>query len=236
MDCQQIEQLLESNPGRTLPAEALKHAAGCPACAELLRQQESLERTLRGLPEPQLPPYFEARLRAAIRRTGPDPRSVWLRPAALSLASAAVMVLAAVTMVVRYQTPAGMLISGTGTVKQPVAESTPLPVKTGGESQVAKAGQAQVYPVWPADQDAVHPEDLNIVASFYPATGPRDQVRVLIDDRILSARDYQAAGDYVNITPGEMPAGQHSITVAVKTAGGQETVKSWSFYLLEERS
>jgi hypothetical protein len=236
MDCKHIEEFLQQHPGAALPAEALKHAQGCRACAELIREQASLELALRDLPEVQLPPYFQARLWGRINQVQPAPKSFRLRPAMLSLAAATAMILAAVTMVIRYPTPVVDLYSGTGTVPKPEVQ---VPSPQSGSNNVvtaASAGPRQVYPVWPGNQDAVEDGDLNIVASFYPAAGPRDEIKVLIDDQALSKSSYQPAGDYVTITPGDMAPGQHNVTVAVRTASGQETVKKWSFYLLEGRS
>ena len=78
--------------------------------------------------------------------------------------------------------------------------------------------------------------NLNIVASFYPAAKARDRIKVSIDDQPLASAQYQMKDDYLTIAPQSLSPGQHVVLVSLTDRDGRETNKSWSFYLLEERS
>ncbi|MDO9391140.1 MAG: hypothetical protein Q7U71_05120 [bacterium] len=240
MNCQQIEIFFRDNPGAALPPQAQSHVRECPDCRALASGQSELESLLRNQPSVELPPYFQARLWARINRAEVRPKLFELRPARLSLAASALMIAAVLTLFLRAPVPEN-IFAPQAVIQQPSPAAGPDNVPVRPEINLAAVEQkiieaSRIYPVWPGEQDVAESRDLNIVASFYPAVQTRDRIKVSIDDRPLASAQYQMKEDYLTISPNALAPGQHVVLVSLTGRDGRETNKSWSFYLLEERS
>ncbi|MBI5804802.1 hypothetical protein HZA73_02010 [candidate division TA06 bacterium] len=240
MNCQQIEIFFRDNPGAALPPQAQSHVRECPDCRALASGQSELESLLRSQPSVELPPYFQARLWARINRAEARPKLFDLRPARLSLAASALMIAAVMLLFLRAPVPEN-IFAPQAVNQKPLQAADPdnVPVRPGiniaaVEPEIIEP--SRIYPVWPGEQDVAEIRDLNIVASFYPAVQTRDRIKVSIDDRPLASAQYQMKEDYLTISPNELAPGQHVVLVSLTGRDGRETNKSWSFYLLEERS
>lgn len=239
MNCQQIEIFFRDNPGAALPPQAQSHVRECPDCRALASGQSELESLLRNQPGVELPPYFQARLWARINRAEARPKLFELRPARLSLAASALMIAAVMLLLLRAPVPENVF-APQAFIQQPSPAADPDNVTVKPEMNIAVEPDiiepSRIYPVWPGEQDVAESRDLNIVASFYPAVQTRDRIKVSIDDRPLASAQYQMKEDYLTISPNELAPGQHVVLVSLTGRDGRETNKSWSFYLLEERS
>jgi len=240
MNCQQIEIFFRDNPGAALPPQAQSHVRECPDCRALASGQSELESLLRNQPGVELPPYFQARLWARINRTEARPKLFELRPARLSLAASALMIAAVLTLFLRAPVPENVF-APQAVIQTPSPATIPENFPSMPEVNIAVVEPeaiepSRIYPVWPGEQDVAESRDLNIVASFYPAVQTRDRIKVSIDDRPLASAQYQMKEDYLTISPNDLTPGQHVVMVSLTGRDGRETNKSWSFYLLEERS
>jgi hypothetical protein len=240
MNCKQIEIFFRDNPGSALPPQAQSHVRECPECRALASEQDGLEALLRNQPRVELPPYFQARLWARINRAEARPKFFELRPARLSLAASALMIAAVMLLFLRAPVPENVF-APQAVIQTPSPATTPESVTGMPEVNIAVVAPeaiepSRIYPVWPGEQDVAESRDLNIVASFYPAVQTSDRIKVSIDERPLASSHYQMKEDYLTITPNNMAPGQHVVQVSLTGRDGRETNKSWSFYLLEERS
>jgi len=240
MNCQQIELFIRENPGLTLPPRLQSHILECPDCRALAEGQGALEAILKSQPRLELPPHFQARLWARISQAEARPKFMGLQPARLSLAASALMVAAVTLLFLRTPVP-----ENTFAPQAVIQNAAPVPAQ-GNIPGIAKTNitarepgitePSRIYPVWPGEQDVAEIRDLNIVASFYPAVKSPGAIKVTIDDQPLASGQYQFKEDYLTIAPNPLPPGQHVVLVSLTDREGRETNKSWSFYLLEERS
>ncbi|MDO9068087.1 MAG: hypothetical protein Q7W05_06490 [Deltaproteobacteria bacterium] len=240
MNCQQIEIFFRNNPGAALPPQAQSHVRECPDCRALASGQSELESLLRNQPSVELPPYFQARLWARINRAEVRPKLFELRPARLSLAASALMVAAVMLLLLRAPVPE-TVFAPRAVIQKPLPTADPDNVPVRPEMNIAAVEPenlepSRIYPVWPGEQDVAESRDLNIVASFYPAARDQDRIKVTIDAQPLASAQYQMKEDYLTIAPKNLAPGQHVVLVSLTGRDGRETNKSWSFYLLEERS
>lgn len=240
MNCRQIEIFFRDHPGAALPPQAQSHVRECPDCRAMATEQSELEALLRSQPAAELPPYFQARLWARINQAETRPRFFALQPARLSLAASALMIAAVMLLFLRVPVPENVF-APQAVVQEPLPVAAPEDVPLRPETNIAavkpEAPQpSRIYPVWPGEEDVAESRDLNIVASFYPAVQTRDRIKVSIDDQPLASSQYQMKEDYLTIAPKSLAPGQHVVLVSLTGRDGRETNKSWSFYLLEERS
>ncbi|MBI4726739.1 hypothetical protein HY768_05890 [candidate division TA06 bacterium] len=240
MNCQQIEIFFRENPGLALPPQAQSHIRECPDCRALVSGQSELESLLRSQPSAELPPYFQAKLWARINRAEARPKFFLLQPARLSLAASALMIIAILLLFLRAPAPENVF-APQAVIQNPNPRAVPGNVPGRLKKNIAAvaptAGEpCQIYPVWPGDRDVAESRDINIVASFYPAAQGRDHIKVTIDGQPLASTQYQIKEDYLTIAPQSLAPGQHVVLVSLTDPAGREANKSWSFYLLEERS
>jgi hypothetical protein len=240
MNCKQIETFFRDNPGNALPAQAQSHIRECPACRALVAEQSQLETLLRNQPRLELPPYFQAKLWARINQAEARPKFFELRPARLSLAASALMAAAVMLLFLRAPVPENVF-APQAVIQRSAPVTSPDNVPGRPQANIAAVAPevlepSRIYPVWPGEQDVAEGRDLNIVASFYPAARTRDRITVTIDDQPLASAQYQMKEDYLTIAPKNLAPGQHVVLVSLTGRDGRETNKSWSFYLLEERS
>ncbi|MDP2807907.1 MAG: hypothetical protein Q8O74_07210 [bacterium] len=240
MNCQQIEIFFRENPGAALPPQAQSHIRECPECRALASGQSQLESLLRSQPSSELPPYFQAKLWARINQAEGRPRIFKLRPARLSLAASALMIAAVLLLFLRAPAPENVF-APQAVIQNPGPAAAPDNVPGMPETNIAVLEPevlepSRIYPVWPGEQDVAEGRDLNIVASFYPAVRASDRITVTIDDQPLASAQYQMKEDCLTIAPKNLAPGQHVVLVSLTGRDGRETNKSWSFYLLEERS
>ncbi len=221
MSCLHIEEYLRRHPEDDLTEEAAAHLRGCADCRTRYREITGLDALLAALTPSQLPPYFEARLRAAQRREDRPARA--LRPMLAPLAAAA----AGLTLVLFWPArPDG----DRGLAERRGSAPPPLPAAVPG---LAAAGRL-IMPVWPGDGDAVCRSDLTITAAMSPPASAA-ALTVAVDNIDLTAAS-DIGDEYVAVSPRGLPAGRHTVTVSLAQPDGTTRSASWSFYLLEDAS
>lgn len=93
MNCERFrDQMLDAMQG-TASAELEQHARACPACARELEALQKTSALLEEWPAPEVPPYFDSRLRARLREEAETPVAwwEWMRKPALAAALAILM-------------------------------------------------------------------------------------------------------------------------------------------------
>ncbi|MCU0606213.1 MAG: hypothetical protein MUF78_02020 [Candidatus Edwardsbacteria bacterium] len=228
MTCTDIERFLRDHPRQGLPDAATAHLRGCAACRALCRELRGLDQLMAGQPRADAPPYLAARVLAELR--SPQRPSAGLRPLWVPFAAAAAGVALVWFSAIRPAQDQGR-ISRDG---EPVAPIAMVDAPAPGAAAPAVAG-TKVYPVWPADLDAVADGELSITASLYPALGAADRVRVAVDQRDYTGES-EITGEYLIVSPQGLAPGKHLVTVSCAQADGGWRSVSWSFYLMEDAS
>ena len=239
MSCNRLNIWLEGHPGDLLPAELREHLAQCPECRELWQEQSSLEQSLRILPRPEVPPYFQSRIKAQVVELARQPHSSWVTPQAMVPIAALAVIVLAMVLLYRFIVPIQqqMALPRPGGIEQhgpyPVAPgpSAPRVPDMADVSPVA----TQIYPVWPCEDDVVEPDDLSIVASLYPAPPQGTSVRMRLDDADVSDR-ITVANELISYTPDRLGPGSHLVTITLSGPDGAERTVSFSFFAVEDKS
>lgn len=229
MKCHKIADWLKDHPDSEPTREMKTHLTACPSCHEIWKAQSALEKNLCRLTPAEPPSYLKEKILAAIHQqdsasVSPSPYPAW----------AALVAMLALFLAWGYH-----FLSINSNRKETVAQ-TPieidLPPKPQASAQPpATTDAAAIYPVWPKHEDALLPQDLEILASIYPAPQPGSRVEVVLDDQDLS-RLARVKGELVSLLPGDLKPGQHSLEL--RLCKGLQVLNSSkiTFYLMEAPS
>jgi len=229
MKCHKIADWLREHPGGQLPPELRQHLSACPCCAQLWEAQSALENTLGRLAPDEPPPLLKQRILAAIRQQGAAPATFLPYPvwAALVFILALFLVWSYLRLPADLPTKPSLAQNQTETILTSDTETSAPPPGT--------ADDPSIYPVWPKSEDAVLAQDLQILASIYPAPQSGSRVEVAIDDQDLSAMAV-IKGELVSLIPEGLKPGQHRLEL--RLCKGRKVLNSSkiTFYLVEAPS
>jgi hypothetical protein len=223
-----MKEHLLYKPDQTLTPELEEHLKGCPFCAGLWREQTALDDMLRSVPQAAIPDFLGARALSKLEGKRISSGKNMLEPSWLTIAAPAMALLVAFSALIfnyEYQPHNQNMIQYTKATNATITEP--------GLPKTVSAGNSEIYPVWPPDENAVIPEDLTIMASLYPDF--QGTVKVIVDDIDVSSKAI-IDGKHIAYDPGSLKVGEHRVKVMLQRPDGSFRSASWSFYLLEERS
>jgi hypothetical protein len=228
--CRDMEgRLADDVDGRISAADRAAlhaHLAGCADCRREREAAARIGRELASLQAEELPPFFRTRLIANLDDAGrnfqPAHRPRLHRSLRLAWGSAAVLAIALVGTVLRFQhEPSSPSLS-----QAPAPEAHKV-----DEARVA-ALRAGIQPVSPLDDSVVSATDVAICAALSPGL-PEAHLRLLVDGRDVTALA-DITRDYIIFAPEEeaLGDGPHLVTVELDT-GRERIERSWIFYAMD---